>query len=52
MGGFRHPLSQKVAPAPKKKKSWEAQELSDINKNWQRPWGGREAERVKSTKKT
>ena len=40
---------QKVA---KPKRSWEAQELSDINRNWQRPWGSREAKRQTGRRST
>lgn len=44
------PTKKKQTTTAPKKKSWESKELSDINKNWVRPWTGRESERAKTKK--
>jgi hypothetical protein len=36
----------------KKKQSWEAKELSDINKYWVRPWGSKEGKRQTAKRST
>ena len=36
----------------RRKQSWQAQELSDINKYWQRPWGSKEGKRQAAKRST